>query len=123
MTNHDNHKMKYLQLAEAITAKINMGELEINDQLPSVNKLSKDWGMSKSTILAGLNHLSEKGIIESVYRKGYYVRKSRIDHRFRVFFLLDRLTVFKEQLYNSFYHELKDNSDIDVYFHNHNRRL
>ena len=121
--NHKNRELKYLQLAESITSKIKMGELGINDQLPSVNQLSKDWEMSKSTILAGLNHLSEKGIIESVYRKGYYVRKNQIDHRFRVFFLLDRLTVFKEQLYNSFYNELKDNSDIDVYFHNHNKRL
>lgn len=120
---HDNSKLKYLQLAETIVSRIKEGKLSINDQIPSVNQLSVEFGMSKSTVLMGLNHLSEKGIIESVYRKGYYVRKSRIDHRYRVFFLLDKLTVFKEELYNSFYNQLKENADIDVFFHNHNYRI
>lgn len=119
----NNGRLKYLQLADRIIRQIKTGELRINDQIPSVNQLSTDLGMSKSTVLMGLNHLSEKGIIEAVYRKGYYVRKSRIDHDFRIFFLMDKLTVFKEELYQAFYNQLKDRADIDVFFHNHNYRI
>lgn len=119
----DNSKLKYLQLAQRLTDQIKNGELRVNDQLPSVNQLSADLRISKSTVLMGLNHLSEKGIIEAVYRKGYFVRKSRIDHDYRVFFLMDKLTVFKEELYQAFYNKLKDRADIDVFFHNHNYRI
>lgn len=115
--------MKYLRLAEMIISRIKSGDLRINDQIPSVNQLSAELNMSKSTILMGLNYLSERGIIEAVYRKGYFVRKSRVEHDFRVFFMMDKLTVFKEELYQAFYNRLKDRADIDVFFHNHNYRI
>jgi DNA-binding transcriptional regulator YhcF (GntR family) len=119
-SNLDKSKLKYMHLADRIVGQIKSGALNINDQIPSVNQLSVDFNMSKSTVLMGLNHLSEKGIIESVYRKGYFVRKSQIDHDYRIFFLMDTLTVFKEELYQAFYNQLKDRADIDVFFHNYN---
>lgn len=119
----DKTRHKYLQLAEILGNQINEGQLRIGDQLPSVNQLASTYGMSKSTILMGLNHLSEKGIIEAVYRKGYFVRKSSADHDFRIFLLMDKITVFKEELYQAIYNRLKDRAEIDVYFHNHNFRL
>lgn len=121
--NQDKAKLKYLLLAESIIAQIKSGELGIGDQIPSVNQLSSGYGMSKSTVLMGLNHLSEKGIIEAVYRKGYFVRKNSVDHDYRIFFLMDKITVFKEELYQAFYNQLKEKADIDVYFHNHNYRI
>src|SRR5690606_17054110 len=107
-TAQDKIRMKYLQLAESVTSRIRQGALGIGDQLPSVNQLSQTYGMSKSTVLMGLNYLSEKGIIEAVYRKGYFVRKSSVDHDYRIFFLMDKITVFKEELYQAFYNQLKD---------------
>jgi DNA-binding GntR family transcriptional regulator len=121
--NQDKAKLKYLLLAESIITQIKNGELGIGDQIPSVNQLSSGYGMSKSTVLMGLNHLSEKGIIEAVYRKGYFVRKNSVDHDYRIFFLMDKITVFKEELYQAFYNQLKEKADIDVYFHNHNYRI
>ncbi len=120
--NTDNSELKYLKLANTLLSQIKSGDLKINDQLPSVNRLSADYAISKSTVLMALNSLCEKGIIESVYRKGFFVRKNSIDHHFRVFFLLDKLTVFKEELYHSFFHKLKDRAHIDIFFHNYNYR-
>lgn len=119
-SNPDKSKLKYMYLADEIISQIKSGTLSINDQIPSVNQLSVDFNMSKSTVLMGLNHLREKGIIESVYRKGYFVRKSQIDNDYRIFFLMDKLTIFKEELYQAFYNQLKDVAEIDVFFHNHN---
>lgn len=114
-----NSELKYLKLANTLLDKIKDGDLRMNDQLPSVNRLASDFKISKSTVLMALNHLMERGIIEPVYRKGFFVKKDRIDHQFRIFFLLDALTVFKEKLYSSFFNKLKDRAHIDVFFHNY----
>ncbi|MCH5719491.1 winged helix-turn-helix domain-containing protein [Niabella hibiscisoli] len=70
-------KMKYQQLADYIITLIENDELHIGDQIPSLKQLQQQLKMSKETLLKGLNELVGKGIIESVYRKGYFVRKKR----------------------------------------------
>src|SRR5690606_1983393 len=64
-----NHRMKYMQLVDHINALIESDQLHIGDRLPSLKQLERELGMSKETLLKGLSHLLEKGIIESVYRK------------------------------------------------------
>ena len=116
-------KLKYQQLADHITSLIELDQLHIGDQLPSLKQLQQHLGMSKETLLKGLNELVEKGIIESVYRKGYYVRKKAIHHSYRVFLLLDKMNILREQFYRTLFAQLNDKADIDIYFHHHNYRV
>ncbi len=113
-------KPKYLQLAEVITSEIEKGELQLNQQLPSVNKISKALAISRETVFKALNHLSERGIIKSANRQGYYVTKTDVRNKMRVFFLLDKFTTFKEDLFHSFQESLGDIAEVDLYFHHHN---
>ncbi|HTN37950.1 MAG TPA: GntR family transcriptional regulator [Arachidicoccus sp.] len=113
-------KMKYLQLADYIISLIENNEIQIGDQIPSLKKLQQQLKMSKETLLKGLNELVERGIIESVYRKGYFVRKQKIHHSFRVFLLLDKMNILREQFYRPLFNELGKKADIDIYFHHHN---
>ncbi len=115
-----NHRMKYMQLVDHINNKIEHNELQINDRLPSLNQLTEQMGMSKETVLKGLNYLSEKGIIESEYRKGYYVKKKAQYHPYRVCLILDKMNVLRDRVYHSFLETIKDHADVDVYFHHHN---
>jgi len=92
--------LKYLQLADFINQQIENGKLQINDRLPSVNELMKLLSMSKATVLKGLNHLSEKGIIEAIYRKGYYVRKKNQYKPYRVCLILDKMNVLRDRIYH-----------------------
>ena len=115
-----NHRMKYLQLVDYINSKIERNELQINDRLPSLNQLTEQMGMSKETVLKGLNYLSEKGIIESEYRKGYYVKKKAQYHPYRVCLILDKMNVLRDRVYHSFLTTIKDHADVEVYFHHHN---
>ena len=94
------HRMKYMQLADHINHLIESDQLHIGDRLPSLKQLEKELSMSKETLLKGLNHLLEKGVIESVYRKGYYVKKKLVDHTYRVFLLLDKMNVMRDRLYH-----------------------
>lgn len=119
MDNQNLSKHKYLQLANFIISEIHDNKLKIGDKIPSVNQLADLLNISKSTVMAGLVHLSEKGIIESVYRKGYYVKKNKLQQDIRIFFLMDQLTIFKEELYSAFYKKLSNKAEVDVYFHNY----
>ena len=64
----------YLQIAETIQQQIMDEVLKIGDKLPSVRLLSKQHGISVSTILQSYYHLEGKGLIESRPQSGYYVR-------------------------------------------------
>lgn len=113
-------RMKYLQLVDHIHALIEKNDLHIGDRIPSLNQLQDQLGMSKETVLKGLNYLLEKGIIESVYRKGYYVKKKQVEHSYRILLLLDKMNTMREQIYQSLLVETKGTAAIDVYFHHHN---
>ena len=117
------HRMKYMQLADHINHLIESDQLHIGDRLPSLKQLEKELSMSKETLLKGLNHLLEKGVIESVYRKGYYVKKKLVDHTYRVFLLLDKMNVMRDRLYHTLFEELQDVADVDIYFHHHNFKV
>lgn len=117
------HRMKYMQLVEFVNSQIESEILHINDRLPSLNQLTARLGMSKETVLKGLNYLSEKGIIESEYRKGYYVKKRAQYHPYRICLLLDKMNVLRDRIYHSFREVIKDQGDVDVYFHHHNFKV
>lgn len=116
-------RMKYLQLVDHVNALIETDQLHIGDRLPSLKQLGGQLGMSKETLLKGLHYLLEKGVIESVYRKGYYVRKKSIGHTYRVFLLLDKMNVMRDKFYHTLFDHLKDVADVDVYFHHHNIKV
>lgn len=116
-------KMKYLQLVDYINSLIEEGALQIGDQVPSLNQLQTQLHMSKETLLKGISYLLEMGIIEAVYRKGYYVKKVSVNYSCHVFLLLDKMNVMREQIYHSILDALKDKGDIDVYFHHHNYKV
>ncbi|MEM9649073.1 MAG: substrate-binding domain-containing protein, partial [Bacteroidota bacterium] len=64
-----------------------------------------------------------RGIIQSVVGKGYYVANSDIKISQKIFLLFDELNAFKEDLYNSFLDNLGDHIQVDIYFHHFNRTL
>lgn len=117
------HRMKYLQLAEYINHLIDIEELKINDRLPSLNQLIEKLKISKETALKGLSYLSEKGIIEAEYRKGYYVKKKKQYQPYRICMILDKMNVLRDRVYDSFLKTIKDKADVDVYFHHHNFKV
>lgn len=116
-------RMKYLQLVDYINSLIEDGSLQIGNQIPSLNQLQTQLHMSKETLLKGLNCLLEMGVIESVYRKGYFVKKVSVNHTYHVFLLLDKMNVMREQIYRSIFNSLKEVGDIDIYFHHHNYKV
>ncbi|MGD9928857.1 MAG: substrate-binding domain-containing protein [Mangrovibacterium sp.] len=107
---------KLQQLIHAINEAISNGELQEGDFLPSVNKLSKDSGLSRDTIFKAYSILKQRSIISSTPTKGYFVNSVS----FKVMMLLDDFSAFKEQLYSSFRNSLPENYAVDLLFHHYN---
>lgn len=111
---------KYKKLAEVIIAKIEQGEFEINEQIPSIKQLSKQYKMSRETVAKALNLLSAQGIIKAVHRQGYFVQKTEVKVGLRVFFLMDKVTEFKNRMYEAFLETIGDEGEVHIFFHHHN---
>lgn len=118
-----NQRMKYMQLVDYINTQIESEQLKINDRLPSLNQLTEQLNISKETALKGLNYLLEKGIIESEYRKGYYVRKKTQYQPYRICMIFDKMNVLRDRVYQSFLETIKNYAEVDVYFHHHNFKV
>lgn len=110
---------KVTQLADLISQAISMREFLEGDSLPSINELSRRYGVSRDTVFKAFSDLRERGIIDSTPRKGYFVTGQVTN----VLLLLDQYTPFKETLYNSFAKHLPLNYKVDLLFHQYNERL
>lgn len=107
---------KMQQLIHAITEAISNGTLHEGDFLPSVNKLSRESGLSRDTIFKAYTTLKHRSVIASTPTKGYFVS----NESFKVMVLLDDFSAFKEQLYGSFRNALPENYTVDLLFHHYN---
>jgi DNA-binding transcriptional regulator YhcF (GntR family) len=117
------NKPKYKQIIESIEQAISNGKLKTGDQLPSLNEIKNENGISRDTVLYAFNELKNRGIIDSTVGKGYYVTSENIKVQTKVFLLFDELNAFKEELFNSLLKHFGENVLIDVYFHHFNKKF
>ena len=119
----DSITPKYRQIIGAIQLKINTGELKKGDRLPSLNQWTKQYGLSQDTVLMAYNDLKSKGIITSQIGKGYFVQNENSDYQHKVLLVFDRLTAYKEELYDSFKEALKKEGSEQIFFHHNNPKM
>jgi DNA-binding transcriptional MocR family regulator len=65
---------QYLRIAQAIENQIALGALRVGERVPSIRGLSRQRGVSISTILQAYFWLENRGYIESRPQSGFYVR-------------------------------------------------
>lgn len=114
---------KYKQIINSIESAIVSGALKKGDQIPSINSIRQEHKLSRDTVLMAFNELKNRGIIQSVVGKGYYVSSENVDVTQKIFLLFDELNSFKEDLYNSFLEHLGENIQVDIYFHHFNENI
>jgi len=91
-----------------------------DEMLPSVNKLIKELGFSRETIVKGYKDLISRGIVEAKNRLGYFVGNGNTGQTLNVALLMYNLDTFEEQFYRNFRHELGQNVQLTTYFHHGN---
>lgn len=75
-----NDEFLYYQIAERLEGMVAQGIWKTGDKLPSVRALSREQGVSMSTVFKAYSALESKGLIEARPKSGYFVRfRSRRD--------------------------------------------
>jgi len=108
---------KYKQIVASVEDGLTSGAIKKGDKLPSINSIKDRFLLSRDTVLTAFNELKIRGIVESISGKGYYIKSENIAVKQKVFLLFDELNAFKEDIYNSFLHNLDDNIQVDIFFH------
>ncbi|MBV5314500.1 MAG: GntR family transcriptional regulator [Prolixibacteraceae bacterium] len=114
---------KYRQIIDAIQQKIKVGDLKKGDKIPSLNMFCQQYGLSQDTVLMAYNELKSKGIITSQVGKGYFIQNENTDFKHRVLLVFDRLTAYKEELYDSFKEALHKDGSEQIFFHHNNLKM
>ncbi|GIG92106.1 GntR family transcriptional regulator [Plantactinospora endophytica] len=65
----------YVQLADLLAKRIEDGELEPGQLLPSEAHIQQQYGVARGTVRAALKLLRERGLIVTMPQRGSYVRR------------------------------------------------
>ncbi|HYW97189.1 MAG TPA: GntR family transcriptional regulator [Bacteroidales bacterium] len=117
--NKSSRVPRYRQIVDAVTAAISMGDLKKGDILPSVNQVMTDSGLSRDTVVKAYDELKQRGIVEAVRNKGFFVKGEGS----RILLFFDTYSAFKKGLYDSFREVLPASYEIDMMFHHYNFRV
>lgn len=113
----------YKQLVEQFEYAIRSAKLKAGEQIPSMNEFASQLGISKETVKKTYGILREKGLLVPQQGKGFYVAEASEASKPRVLVIFDKLSIYKEVLYNSLAEELGEKADITVLMHNQNIEL
>jgi len=105
---------KYRQIINSIMEDIGRGTLQVGQRVPSINEVSQEHYLSRDTVEKAYNFLKEKQIIVSSKGKGYYVARTVLPSRTNVLFLINKLSSYKLEIYNSFVARLGNNARVDL---------
>ncbi|GAB6927792.1 LacI family DNA-binding transcriptional regulator [Paenibacillus sp. JCM 10914] len=71
----------YQHIVNALTAKIESGELQSGDQLPTEAEISKEYNVSRITSKRALTELENANLIYRIQGKGSFVSETTTPHR------------------------------------------
>jgi len=114
---HSTSKIK--SLADGISLSIMQGDLNVGDNLMSINEASAHYKVSRDTVFKAYNELKRRELIDSNPTKGYFVI-GEVNH---VLLLLDTYSSFKQNLYHRLAANLPENYKVDLIFHQYNEQM
>jgi DNA-binding transcriptional regulator YhcF (GntR family) len=109
---------KYLQLVNSILRGIELGKIEKDDVLPSINDFCIALDTSRNTIERAYTELKKTGVIRSVAGKGYFIANTQFNQPVKVLLLFNKLSSHKKIMYDAFAATLGNNAAIDFYIYN-----
>jgi len=113
----DSSVPKYKQIVGSVIARIEAGKIKYGQKLPSINQISYEYLLARDTVEKAYNELKEKGVIESVKGKGYYIKNSAPQSQMKVLMLFNKLSTYKKEIYNAFADALGDKAHIDFFIY------
>jgi DNA-binding transcriptional regulator YhcF (GntR family) len=110
---------KSKQIINSVTEAVKKEILQIGERLPSLNNVSFELDVSKDTVQRAYIGLCERGIIESVPGKGFYVKSKPSDTALKILLVFNKLTAYKKTIYNAFVRTMNTQASIDFHVHDY----
>ncbi len=110
----------YKQVVNQIKQLIQDGTYTENYLLPSMNELAATLQISKETVKKAYSILRNKGYINAHQGKGFYVAVPNTAKKLNILLLFDRLSSYKQVLFDSFSEEIGDVAEVTIRLHNQN---
>ena len=117
---HESQIPVYKQIVGQVEELVRSGEYPDGCLLPSMNELSAALDISKETVKKAYSILRNKGFIDARQGKGFYVSAAGVADKLSVLVLFDKLSNYKQVLFNSFAEEIGDAAEITIRLHNQN---
>ncbi len=108
---------KYKQIVDSIIHNISIGNLKMDQKIPSINMLSEEFSLSRDTVEKAYTILKEKKIISPIRGKGYYITRTKLISKTNILFLINKLSTYKMQMYNSFINTIKGEVHTDLHIY------
>ena len=108
---------KYQQIVDSIIHNISVGNLEMDQKIPSINLLSEEFYLSRDTVEKAYSILKQRSVISAIKGKGYYVARTKLISKVNILFLVNKLSTYKMRIYNSFINSLGPNSHTDLHIY------
>ena len=108
---------KYQQIVDSIIFNISNGNLKIDQKIPSINRFSEEFYMSRDTVEKAYNILKDRKVISSIRGKGYYITRTKLISKVNVLFLFNNLSAYKMKTYNSFINSIGANAHTDLHIY------
>ena len=108
----------YKQLIAQVEYAVHNGQLQAGEHIPSMNELAARLDISRETVKKTYGILVEKGLIVPKHGKGFYVVDLQAAGRSRVLVIVDKFSVYKQILLNSFAQTIGNKAEITIVNHN-----
>jgi DNA-binding transcriptional regulator YhcF (GntR family) len=113
---------KYKQIVQSIIGDIERGQLRAGVQLPSISELSEEYYLARDTVEKAYRELRERGYINSVQGKGYYVL-SREHGKLKILLVFNKLSSYKKEIYYAFLESLGNQATVNLQIHHYSADL
>lgn len=110
----------YKQIVSQIEGKVISGAYPPGYLLPSMNELSSELDVSKETIKKAYAVLRDKGVVEPRQGKGFYVKGQNGDRNMKILLLFDKLSSYKQVIFQSFMDRIGEDAEVTIRIHNQN---
>ncbi|WP_223549654.1 GntR family transcriptional regulator [Aestuariivivens sp. NBU2969] len=99
---------------------IENGELSYRERVPSLTEMMKRFAVSRDTVVRAYKKLNNRGILNAVHGKGYFVANKTIVFEINLFLFLDELSSYKNTLVKSIELHLTKKGKYNIFFHHYN---
>lgn len=108
---------KYQQIVNSVIENISKGNFSIDQKIPSINRFSEEFYLSRDTVEKAYSILKERNIITSIRGKGFYISRTKLISKVNILILFNKLSNYKLKPYNHFVDKIGANihTDLQIY--------